>query len=85
MRRIEMAAGDALADGKIRAAAAYGEAGQQVGRELIVQARPRGRRCLRERGAAEADFAVELLGGVEAGEPGAPARVVDRWRFRAST
>lgn len=37
VRPLEMAAGDAVADGEIRAAAADGEAGQEIGRELIIE------------------------------------------------
>jgi hypothetical protein len=37
MRPFEMPAGDAIADGKIRAAAAEGEAGEQIGGKLIIE------------------------------------------------
>jgi hypothetical protein len=76
VRGIEMAAGDAVADREIRAAAADGEAGQQIGRELIIEPAREAPGVAGEVGAADVCFPIKLRAAVKAGEPGAPARLV---------
>src|SRR5262249_28013396 len=61
---------------EIRAAAADGEAGQQIGSELIVETACQPTCAVGEAGATDPGFAIELGGAVEAGEPGPPARLV---------
>src|SRR5262249_4480806 len=75
MRPLEVAAGDAIAHGKIRAAAADGESRHECGSKLIVEAAGETAGIMREASAADAGFAVELPRAVETGEPGAPARL----------
>src|SRR5262249_43768495 len=75
VRPLEVATGDAVADREIRAAAADGEAGQEIGGKLIVEAAGETASIMREAGAADTGFAVEFPRAVETGEPGAPARL----------
>jgi hypothetical protein len=76
---LEIAAGDAIADGKIRAAAAHGEAGQEIGGELIVKPGCKPTGVVREGGAADAGFAREFRSAIKASEPRPPARLQHRW------
>src|SRR5262245_52271352 len=78
MRALEMAAGDAVADREVRAAAADGEAGQEIGCELIIEPARQTPGIVGEVGAADARLPTELRAAVETGEPRAPARLIDR-------
>jgi len=77
-----MAAGDAIADREIRAAAADGEAGQQIGGELIIEPAREAASIMREIGAADSGFAGELRTAVKAGKPCPPTRLVRRGRSK---
>src|SRR5262249_58257059 len=79
VRGFEMATGDALAHREIRAAAAQAEANQRVGRELIVDAAGETAGVVVQTG--KSDVAVELPIAVEAGDPCAPTRLIDRRRL----
>src|SRR5262249_58441902 len=81
VRPLEMAAGDAVADRQIRVTAADGEAGQQIGTELIIEPAREPAGVVGEVGAPDACFDRELEGGVKAGKPRPPARLV--WRGTA--
>src|SRR5262249_6537034 len=80
MHPFEMSAGDAIAHREVRAAAADGEAGQEIGGELIVEPAGEASSVARQGGAADAGFAIELRSAVEAGEPRPPARLGGRGR-----
>jgi hypothetical protein len=75
-----VAAGDAIADREVRAAAADGKAGQQVGGELIIEPARETAGVMREIGAADSGFAGELRTAVKAGKPCPPTRLVRRGR-----
>jgi hypothetical protein len=80
VRPLEMAAGDAVADREIGATAADGEAGQQIGTELIIEPAREPAGVVGEVGAPDACFARELEGAVKARKPRPPPRLV--WRGR---
>src|SRR5262249_8249348 len=65
-------------DRKIGATAADGEAGQQIGTELIIEPAREPTGVVGEVGAPDACFARELEGAIKAGKPRPPARLV--WR-----
>lgn len=58
VRPLEMAAGDAIADCEVRAAAADGEAGQEIGGELIIEPARQAAGVVGEIGAADTRFPV---------------------------
>src|SRR5262249_19558161 len=80
VRALEMAAGDAVADGEIRATAADGEAGQQIETELIIEPAREPAGVVGEVGAADACFARQVERAIKAGKPRPPARLVGRGR-----
>jgi hypothetical protein len=82
MRPFEIAAGDAIADREIRAAAADGEAGQEIGGELIIEPARKASVVEREARTSCIGLPVEFRAAIEAGQPGAPARLVDRRLLR---
>src|ERR1700738_2467968 len=79
VRPFEMAAGDAVADREIRAAAAHGETDEDIRRELIIEPAREPTGIVGKGGAADPCFAAELCAAVKAGEPCPPARLQPRW------
>src|SRR5262245_44878097 len=80
VRPLEMAAGDAVADREIRAAAADSKAKEHIGGELIIEPAREPAGVVGEVGAADSCFARKLEGAIKAGKTRPPARLGGRGR-----